>query len=141
MVDVAAVVEPVPTGNTADLALTVDPFVAAQVYEIGSAKEDFGGADFNLVAFDPLNQGLIASSETTIVLDMNLTSGTLDPNQVTIQLNGSTIYLGGAWFGEFTNSSVVDQGGGVYRFTLVKAAAWTQGSTQELRVFPPGESP
>jgi hypothetical protein len=145
MADVVnAVVEPIPvTGTTADIAVTVDPFTAVQIYEFADAKADFSvGTNFNLVAFSPLNQGLISTDQTTLVLDMNLFVGTLDPNDVTIQLNGTTIYLLGVFFGIFlAGSSVVAQGGGVFRFNLVRSTAWPLATTQELRVFPPGESP
>lgn len=142
MADVTVVLEPVPTGAFADFTITVDPFVVAREYEIlDTSAPATPSPSFSLVAFDPLNQGLIAATDTVLTLDMHLTSGVLDPNDVAIQIDGSTIYQSGTFFGEYTGSSITPQGGGVFRFELVKATSWTVGSAHEVRVFPPGETP
>ena len=97
--------------------------------------------NFNVVGFFPLNQGLVSSNATTLILDMSLLSGTLDTDEVTIQVQGVTIFTTGSFLGEYTTSTITPQGGGVFRFTLIKDTPWDSGSTQEVRVFPPGESP
>jgi len=98
-------------------------------------------ADFNVVAFDPLRNGLISSTDTTLVLQISQASGTLNTSQVTIQINHATILQGGVFVADFSGSSIVAAGGGVFTFTLVKSTPWILGSNPQVDLYLPGESP
>jgi len=112
-------------------ALTVDEFVV-----MGTAAPNFV-----LVAFDPLRGDVTAQTATTLTFTLTQVAGTLVPADVTVQIQGQTIYTAGTFYGEYTGSSVADLGAGVFQFSLVKATDWSTASRQEVTVYLPGETP
>ncbi len=107
----------------------------------GFALYASAGQSFVIVAFDPLRGDLAATTDTTLTMDINETPGLLDPDLVSIQVDGVTIYTGASFLGEYTGSSITPQGGGVFRFLLVKATPWPASARVEVRVFLPPETP
>jgi hypothetical protein len=110
-----------------------------QPFPTGFALYPGAARSFVIVPFDPLRGDLAASTETTLLMDISETGGTLDTSLVIIQIDDITIYTSATFLGEYTGSSITPQGGGVFRFSLVKDTPWTPAARVEVKVFLPGE--
>lgn len=142
MADVAAYLEPIPSGNTADLAVGIDPFVVNRTYEILDLKTAFIPpvvADTEaptIVNFNPA-PGTVLALLQTVGFDVVDNAGAF--SRIIIGVRYTTgveeiVHDGDAFTGFYaltSSRSVVATG---YRYIVLRQGGWPTAPV--FRIFP-----